>query len=88
VASTGERTIAVGEKGLIRVSADRGLSWAPPAPEDFPTVFTFMRDLGFEHNKRMGFIVGQQGMVLRSNDGGRMWTQVLPPGDIGLGRVL
>jgi photosystem II stability/assembly factor-like uncharacterized protein len=47
-----------------------------------------MRDLGFEHKQRVGFIVGQQGMVLRSRDGGKNWAQVLPSGDLGLGRLL
>ena len=28
----------------------------------------------------VGFIVGQQGMVLRSRDSGRSWARVLPPG--------
>jgi len=88
VASAGKRTIAVGEKGLVRISDDGGRTWSPPPPGDFPTVFTFMRDLDFDHKNRVGFIVGQQGMVLRSEDGGRAWQQVLPPGDLGLGRVL
>jgi photosystem II stability/assembly factor-like uncharacterized protein len=48
-----------------------------------------MRDLGFEHNARVGFIVGQQGMVLRSRDSGRSWARVLPrSSDAGLGRLL
>jgi photosystem II stability/assembly factor-like uncharacterized protein len=28
-----------------------------------------------------GFIVGQDGMVLRTKDAGLTWTQVLPPPD-------
>jgi len=88
VSSADGRTIAVGEKGLVRVSTDGGLSWSMPSGDEFPTVFTFMRDLGFENNNRVGFIVGQQGMVLRSKDGGRKWQQVLPPGDLGVGRIL
>jgi photosystem II stability/assembly factor-like uncharacterized protein len=27
----------------------------------------------------VGFIVGQDGMVLRSRDGGESWIQLLPP---------
>ncbi len=89
VAVSDGRAIAVGEKGLVRVSTDGGASWEPPAPDSFPETFTFMRDLGFEHNRRVGFIVGQQGMVLRSQDGGRTWARVLPKsGDTGLGRLL
>jgi photosystem II stability/assembly factor-like uncharacterized protein len=89
VAAVDGRAIAVGEKGLVRMSTDDGETWAPPSPESFPTVFTFMRDLGFEHKQRVGFIVGQQGTVLRSRDGGQSWTRVLPPGDdLGVGRLL
>ena len=47
----------------------------------FPPIFTFMRDLGFAHGRLTGFIVGQDGMVLRSKDAGGTWTQVLPPPD-------
>jgi photosystem II stability/assembly factor-like uncharacterized protein len=88
VAAVDGRAIAVGEKGLVRISTDEGVTWKEPAPESFPTIFTFMRDVGFEHKQRIGFIVGQQGMVLRSRDGGKSWAQVLPAGDIGLGRIL
>ncbi len=88
VASADGRTIGVGEKGLVRLSTDGGQRWGPFPPDDFPTVFTFMRDIDFEHNARVGMIVGQQGMVLRTEDGGRRWKQVLPAGDLGVGRLL
>jgi photosystem II stability/assembly factor-like uncharacterized protein len=89
VAASDGRAIAVGEKGLVRVSTDGGASWGPPPPGSFPEIFTFMRDLGFEHNEQVGFIVGQQGTVLRSGDSGRTWTRVLPKGaDAGVGRLL
>jgi photosystem II stability/assembly factor-like uncharacterized protein len=81
VSGSGDRAVAVGEKGLIRVSDDAGVSWRPPNSDEFPSVFTFMRDLGFERGHDLGFIVGQQGMVLRTKDGGRTWVQVLPPED-------
>jgi photosystem II stability/assembly factor-like uncharacterized protein len=79
VASTNQRAVAIGEKGLIRFSTDGGSSWSRPSSENFPTIFTFMRDLAFDPTDRTGFIVGQEGMVLRSTDGGKRWTQVLPP---------
>jgi len=88
VAAVDGRAIAVGEKGLVRVSNDDGLTWKEPPPESFPVIFTFMRDVGFEHKQRVGFIVGQQGMILRSENGGKSWAKVLPAGDIGLGRLL
>jgi len=71
------RAIAVGEKGLIRVSSDGGVHWNAPT-SGFPTIFTFMRDISFDVKDRVGFIVGQRGMVLRSEDGGSTWTRVLP----------
>jgi hypothetical protein len=75
------RALAIGEKGLIRESPDGEAAWREPVPERFPTVFTFMRDLAFDRHRRVGFIVGQEGMVLRTQDGGGSWTWVLPPRD-------
>jgi len=73
------RTVAVGEKGLVRISTDQGNSWAPPEPENCPSVFTYMRDIDFTSDGANGFIVGQSGRVLRSRDAGFSWEQVLPP---------
>jgi len=76
------RSVAVGEKGLIRVSSDEGETWSKVAPNEFPKVFTFMRDVAFESSGRLGFIVGQTGRIYRSTDAGRRWKQVLfPPQD-------
>ena len=50
-----------------------------PSSAGFPTIFTFMRDIGFDPDGRVGYIVGQQGKVLRREDGGKTWSQVLPP---------
>ena len=71
--------IAVGEKGFVRVSGDGGDTWAAPEAENFPTIFTFMRDVDFDDQRQIGMIVGQQGKVMRSKDGGKSWSQVLPP---------
>jgi photosystem II stability/assembly factor-like uncharacterized protein len=80
VASTVGRDIAVGEKGLVQYSEDGGLDWEPPSEQEFPPIFTFMRDLGFSPVRRkLGFIVGQEGMVLRTKNGGDSWAQMLPP---------
>ena len=70
------------------LSADGGKTWSQPTEEEFPTVFTFMRDVDFERESDVGYIVGQQGMILRSTDGGRSWSQVLPSEEIGIGRML
>jgi photosystem II stability/assembly factor-like uncharacterized protein len=37
-----------------------------------------MRDIGFAPGSNVGYIVGQRAMVLRTEDGGKNWTQVLP----------
>jgi photosystem II stability/assembly factor-like uncharacterized protein len=71
------RAIVVGEKGLMRVSDDGGHSWHEQ--RNFPTIFTFMRDLAFDPDGRVGYIVGQRGTVLRSADSGQSWQQMLPP---------
>jgi photosystem II stability/assembly factor-like uncharacterized protein len=72
--------VAVGERGLQRVSQDGGLTYARPEEGAMPRVFTFMRDLTFGTPDR-GWIVGAAGMVLRSSDGGTTWQQVLPPSE-------
>jgi photosystem II stability/assembly factor-like uncharacterized protein len=70
------RAIAIGEKGLMRVSDDGGVTWHEQ--RNFPTIFTFMRDIGFDPDARVGYIVGQRGTVLRSEDSGQSWKQILP----------
>lgn len=79
---SGGRAVTVGEKGLVRMSTDSGASWAEPGPDDFPDLFTFMRDVGFSPSGRLGLIVGQTGKILRSNDTGIRWTAVLPPPEV------
>lgn len=74
---TDGRAIVVGEKGMVRMSDDAGKSWRDP--RNFPTLFTFMRDIDFTPDRIVGYVVGQRGLVLRSEDGGRSWRQVLPP---------
>lgn len=73
------RSLAVGEKGLVRVSADWGKTWSEPGEGEFPKMFTFVRDVAFERKGRVGFMVGQTGQILRSTDAGFQWERVLPP---------
>ncbi len=75
------RAVAVGEKGIMRTSTDEGRNWAKPGADDFPIVFTYMRDVDFARSGKLGFIVGQTGQILRSTDAGIAWEQVLPPAD-------
>ncbi len=73
------RAVAVGEKGLIRVSTDAGDHWREPTGEEFPELFTFLRDVDFDPDGRVGLAVGQTGRILRTTDAGHRWLQVLPP---------
>ncbi|RIL05227.1 MAG: hypothetical protein DCC71_11140 [Proteobacteria bacterium] len=74
------RVIAVGEKGFVRVSNDHGDTWSIPE-KGFPTIFTFMRDIWFAPDGRHGYIVGERGNVLQTDDAGANWKTVLPPPD-------
>ena len=78
VRSVPGRSIAIGEKGLLRVSTDGGTIWEEAQPGAMPSIFTFMRDLDFAPGGRTGVIVGQGGRILRSVDSGFEWKQVLP----------
>lgn len=79
VSSAPGRAIAVGEKGLLRVSSDGGTHWGEAREGALPAIYTFMRDIDFAPGGRKGFIVGQGGRILRSVDSGYEWVQVLPP---------
>lgn len=71
--------VAVGERGLQRVSLDGGFHFEKPPQGAMPKLFTFMRDLRFATPER-GWIVGAKGMVLRSDDGGLTWSYALKKG--------
>jgi photosystem II stability/assembly factor-like uncharacterized protein len=72
VAAAGERLVAVGSRGLVIVSTDQGRSWKQvkvPVQSDllavnFPTA-------------TIGFAVGHDGIVLRSDDAGATWIKQL-----------
>src|SRR5262245_7692483 len=76
----GNTAIAVGEKGLIYATEDGGKTWK--TWPGFPTLFTFMRTIGFAPGDRVGYIVGQRALILRSDDAGRNWKTVLPKNDV------
>ena len=73
---SGQRALAFGEKGLARVTTDSGDTWVRP-DAGFPKLFTYYRDTGFAGET--GYLVGQAGFVLRTDDAGATWRQVLPP---------
>ncbi|MCA9509572.1 MAG: YCF48-related protein [Myxococcota bacterium] len=79
VAAVEGRAVAVGEKGLVRVSSDDGASWHEMPEGTFPNVFTFMRDVEFAPDGTLGLIVGQTGRIYRSRDAGFRWELVMGP---------
>lgn len=75
----GGRLLAVGEKGMLRLSDDQGRHWSA-VQSGFPSVFTYMRDFSIEPGEKAAFIVGQEGLVMRSIDRGLNWQIVLAKG--------
>lgn len=72
VVKAGERLVSVGERGTILLSDDQGQSWRQVASPvrvtltaaDFPT-------------PRLGWAVGNGGILLATSDGGESWTKQL-----------
>lgn len=70
VVNTGESLVAIGERGYIAVSKDKGNSWIQSTVPnsvtltavDFPTA-------------RQGWAVGHQAVVLHTSDGGKTWEK-------------
>lgn len=71
-AHAGPRIVAVGERGVVSVSDDRGVHWAQSAT---PTSVT-LTAVRFA-DARLGYAVGHAGTVLATADGGRSWTRRL-----------
>jgi len=71
VADRGGRLVAVGERGHILVSGDRGGSWTQA---EVPTraLLTGV----WMHDGQLGWAVGHDEVVLRTRDGGLTWTRV------------
>lgn len=72
LARSGERLVAVGQRGHVLLSDDQGKSWRQaevPVSSDLVAVaFPSAND---------GWAVGHDGVVLRSTDAGANWTRVL-----------
>jgi photosystem II stability/assembly factor-like uncharacterized protein len=71
-----DRALVVGEKGIARLTTDGGKTWTQVA--GFPEIFTYVRDINFVPGTRLGYAVGQNGMILRSDDEGANWRKVFP----------
>ncbi|OAJ54475.1 WD40/YVTN/BNR-like repeat-containing protein [Paraburkholderia ginsengiterrae] len=73
LAHAGTRVVAVGERGVILVSDDRGMSWrrAAVTPDEASTLTQV-----FFISPRVGIAVGHDGWILRTADGGDHWQEV------------
>lgn len=67
-----KRLVAVGERGIVLLSDDDGLSWRQVKTP----VSVSLTNVHFP-TARLGWAVGHSGVVLHSNDGGETWTKQL-----------
>lgn len=70
IAEAGGALIAVGARGLIASSKDGGKTWSQVASP----VSSDLLDLDFA-NEQHGWIVGHDGVVLKTTDGGSSWRK-------------
>ena len=68
----GERKWAVGERGTVLVSSLGDDHWRPAPFKISPVT---LNGIVFGHDG-LGFIVGNRGMLLRTEDGGKTWKQM------------
>lgn len=68
-AEAGQRIVAVGERGLVILSDDRGASWRQ-VPSPVSVTLTMVRFADARH----GVAVGHGGTVLTTRDAGASWT--------------
>ncbi len=67
----GAALVAVGERGHVLISEDSGRSWTQiPVPTRATLTGVFFLD------RRHGWIVGHDQVILKTEDGGRSWRQV------------
>lgn len=67
-ALAGSRIVAVGERGIVTLSDDRGASWRQ-APSPVSVTFTMVRFTDEKH----GVAVGHGGTVMTTDDAGTTW---------------
>lgn len=70
VASCGDRAIAAGDRGVLLVREGADGSWRSP---ERPRLFNWLAGSACEGE--LAFAVGQNGLILRSVDGGERWVQ-------------
>lgn len=83
VDARGERWVAVGDRGVVFVSADGGASWRDA---ERPHLFNWLTGVT-SLDERVVLVVGENGLVLRSDDGGQRFRLVAgkePPPESGV----
>jgi photosystem II stability/assembly factor-like uncharacterized protein len=73
VARAGARLVAVGERGTVLLSDDRGQSWRQARSVPVSVTLTRVQFVG-EH---LGWATGHSGVVLHTRDGGQTWVKQL-----------
>jgi photosystem II stability/assembly factor-like uncharacterized protein len=66
----GERMVVVGERGHVLLSDDQGATWKQ-AKVPTHALLTAV----YFHDARLGWVVGHDETILRSEDGGETWTR-------------
>jgi photosystem II stability/assembly factor-like uncharacterized protein len=71
IAAAGERLVAVGDRGIIVLSDDKGASWLQAASVPTQALLTGVCFLDARH----GVAVGHDEVILTTADGGRTWQR-------------
>ncbi len=72
IARAGSRLVAVGQRGIVLYSDDKGRSWT----QGQVPLRSVLLDVSFV-NDRLGWAVGHDGVILHSADGGETWVKQL-----------
>ena len=72
IAMAGSRLVAVGQRGIVLYSDDKGRSWT----QGQVPVRSVLLDVFFANDK-LGWAVGHDGVILHSADGGETWVKQL-----------
>ena len=75
----GGRIVAVGHQGGLWLSKDLAASWTPSLPAGSGPFFDTLHAVAFDPSGQMGFVVGEQGRILRSGDEGETWHVLSDP---------